>query len=219
MHPMKSFVKISFVFSFLLLSSLSYAQNSPDSLIGKWQSVYLIHRKAKQFEFKKDGAIIANQILIADYKYKIKNNMLIDFLKADYAPGGIIIDTSYFKIKQDTIIRWYNRQGWKDTVAMIKDKDYIIKTKYKNNPFLGKWNWLYPTKDTATGIFQNDSTWRFYVVQNFNYGTYVVNGDTLKLSFKKGKIKQIKTFWIKGKLLEIKDTKTGNETLFKKIND
>jgi hypothetical protein len=216
---MKLFKKLSFVLSFLLLSSLSYAQNSQASLIGKWQSVYLIHRKAQQFEFKKNGAIIVNQILIADYKYKIKNNMLIDFLKADYAPGGIIIDTSYMRIKQDTIIRWYNRQGWKDTVAMIKDKDFIIKTKNKNNPLLGKWNWLYPTKDTATGIFQNDSTWRFQVLQNFNYGTYIVKGDTLKLSFQKGKIKRNKTFWIKGKLLEIKDTRTGNETLFKKIKD
>ena len=216
---MKPLTVISLVLIIFCMNNLIAAQNQDSSLFGKWQSVDVKKRMSTQLEFLNNNKVIFNQVLIADYKYVVKNNMLIDYIAKPYPQKGTIVDTSYFIAKQDTIIRWYNRGGWKDTVTMIRDKKYPESSGRKSNPFLGKWKWQYPTKDTAAGIFKNNGTWHFSLPQNIITGTYLIKKDTLEMNFGKKKNKQTGVYWTKGNLLELRDLSSNHQYLYRRIKD
>jgi hypothetical protein len=214
---MKSHLFIILNLSFLLISNISLAQNSSKDLLGSWQSVDVKDQVGYQIEFRSNHEFIYKKVLIADYKYKIKGNMLITSLQKDNPAKKIIIDTSYLIFKKDTVLRAYNRLGWKDTSVMIRDKSYRVKKTSKSNSIIGRWISYYPTGDTAISIFNDNNVWHFTVPQESINGKYSIKGDSLIVSYNNNKKNQINTFWIEGKLLELKELGTGKQILYRKI--
>ena len=192
--------------------------DKPD-IIGKWDSVDSQPPKMIRIEFKTDNVFIYTNMLVADYKYRLEGNLLISSLEKEYPVKKILIDTSYLQISQDTIIRSYNRLGWKDTVMMIKDKSYKVDGGPYSNPLVGKWKWAYPMGDTATAIFKNDSTWHFSYPQDVYEGTYNIKKDTLSVKMNNGQKVRLRTYKVEGKLLELKDLESGNQSLYRRAVD
>ena len=197
------------------LYSFLIQPDHPD-IIGKWDSVDSQPPKMIRIEFKTDNEFVYTNMLIADYKYKLEGNLLICSLEKKYPVKKILIDTSYLQIKKDTIIRSYNRLGWKDTVLMIKDMSYKVDGGQDSNPLTGKWKWAYPMGDTATAIFRNNGMWHFSYPQDIYKGTYKINKDTLSIKMNNGGKAQIKTYKVEGKLLELKDLESGNQSLYRR---
>src|SRR4030067_845111 len=193
-----------------------YAQGL-NQLIGKWESVDMNDQIGTQIEFKENNKFILIHILIADYKYVLNGNILISYLEKDTPVKKVLIDTSYLEIKPDTIVRRYNRVGWKDTVIMIRDKSFDGNSDNKENVLIGKWKWVYPAGDTATSIFYNSGLWHFYVPQNYSTGNYSVIGDTITINFDNNKNKQVDTYWVEGNLLRLKNLNMNKESLFRRV--
>lgn len=204
------FFAIIFAFNFTIIAQRKSAQ-----IVGKWETVEIKNQVGYQIEFYSNNEFIYRRVLIADYKYKLIKNMLITHLTKNYPRKRVIIDTSYVRIKNDTLFRSYNRLGWKDTAKMIRDNKY--KKIDKNNKILGRWIWVYPAGDTAISTFYNNGIWHFFVPQDKIKGKYAVKNDTLILQYTQGK-KQIYIFKIEGKLFELKDLKTRNQILYRRID-
>lgn len=195
------------------------SQTNTSELIGRWESVNYRPPKALQMEFKKNNEFVLTNLLVADYKYRVEGNMLISSLERDQPVKKIIIDTSYLQIKQDTIVRSYNRLGWKDTVTMIRDRNFHADSGGAENFIVGKWKWAYPMGDTATAVFSNNGTWHFFYPQDIYDGTYNIKNDTLSIKLNANSKARIHTFKIEGKLLELKDIKSGNQFLYRKMDN
>lgn len=213
---MKFYIIIILNLSVLLINSVAFTQESSKKLIGRWETVDVKNQVGYQIEFNSNRDFYYKKVLIADYKYKVKGNMLITSLQKDYPAKKIIIDTSYLKIKRDTLFRAYNRLGWKDTSVMIRDKNYRVKNKNKSNSIMGRWISYYPTGDTAVSIFYENGIWHFTVPQESTKGKYSISNDSLIVSYNGNKKKQVNTFWVEGKLLELKDLSTGRQILYRK---
>ncbi len=201
----------------LLFNNLIFAQEINNKLIGNWESVDLKNQISMKIEFKEDNKFILSNVLVADYQYTLKENMLISRFEKDTPVKKVFIDTSYLEIKQDTIIRSYNRLGWKDTVVMIRDKNFEVNSEAKKNAIVGKWKWAYPAGDTATSVFYNNGSWHFYVPQNYSTGSYSVSSDTITLTFDNNAVKEIDTYWVEGNLLQLKNLNENKEYLFRKV--
>ena len=210
---MKIYTYIVFV---LLCNLSSNAQNLNYDLIGTWESVDLVNKKRIQISFESDNNFVIKNMLIADYKYEINDNILISHLQQNDANKKSIIDTSYLIIKPDTIIRSYNRLGWKDTVTMIRVAVSDSKVQ-KKNPLLGIWKWVYPAGDTAVASFSDDGSWHFSVPFDTYFGTYSVNGDTVKTILNNNSKEQKRIFWIEGNLLALQDLVSGKQYLYRKV--
>jgi hypothetical protein len=198
---------------------LLFASGKDNDIIGKWDSVDSNSPKLIRIEFGPDSVFTLTNFLVADYQYKIVGNLLISKLEKEYPQKMVIIDTSYLVIKKDRIIRSYNRLGWKDTVTMVRDKSYKLDPEKSGNPIVGKWKWAYPMGDTATSVFYPDGRWHFSYPQDIYKGVYKVNHDTLSISMKADSKEQLKTFKVEGKLLELKDLETGNDFLYRKVEE
>lgn len=196
-----------------------FPQTNGAGLIGKWESVDSKPPKLLIIEFKADNDFVLTNLLVADYKYKLEGSLLISTIEKEYPQKKIIIDTSYLQIKQDTIIRSYNRLGWKDTVTMIRDRNYKVKSQKSDNIMVGKWKWAYPMGDTATAVFNNNGTWHFSYPQDIYKGVFNVNTDTLSVKLDNSSKAQISTYRVEGKLLVLQDLKTGNQILYRKVYD
>ena len=211
-------MKIYTFIVFVLLCNLSSnAQNLNYDLIGTWESVDIVNQKRIQISFVSDSNFVIKNMLIADYKYEINGNMLISRLEKNDTTKKPIIDTSYLIIKPDTIIRSYNRLGWKDTVTMIRvafPDSYV----QNRNPLLGVWKWVYPAGDTAVASFLDDGSWHFSVPLDAYFGTYSVNGDTLKTTLNNSIKEEKRTFWIEGNLLVLQDKITGKQYLCRRVH-
>ena len=211
-------MKIYILIVFGLLCNLSLnAQNTNYALIGTWESVDIVNQKEIQISFGKDSGFVIEHLLVADYKYEIIDNMLISSLKQNDGAKKTIIDTSYLIIKPDTIIRCYNRLGWRDTVTMIRVGLTQNKTENKN-PLLGMWKWAYPAGDTAVSSFFDNGSWHFSVPLDKYFGTYSVSGDTIKTIFNNDSEKQKRIFWIEGNLLALRDIVSGRQYLYRKVH-
>jgi hypothetical protein len=208
----------TFIFFVLICDLSSNAQSINNALLtGTWESVNTVNQKRTQISFGSDNNFVLKYLLVADYHYEVHKNLLISYLQRDDTTKKPIIDTSFLIIKPDTIIRSYNRLGWKDTVTMVRVAYPDKKTKDKN-PLLGTWKWTYPAGDTAVSSFFDDGNWHFSVPLNTYFGTYSVNGDTLKTIFNFNSEEQKKTFWIEGDLLALQDIISGKQYLYRRVH-
>ena len=196
-----------------------FALGTGKDIIGKWDSVDSNSQKIIRIEFEPDNVFTLTNYLVADYKYKLVGNLLISKLEKEYPVKKVIIDTSYVVIKKDTIIRSYNRLGWKDTIKMVRDRSFKLSGDQSKNPILGKWKWAYPMGDTATSVFYPDGTWHFSYPQDVYKGVYKIYQDTLSISVNEGSKEQLKTFKVEGNLLELKDLESGNDFLYRKVQE
>lgn len=213
-------IKIIIVLIVISVSGIPvFSQTNSSELIGIWEAVNYKPPKALQIEFKSNNELVLTNLLVADYKYRIEGNVLISSIEKEYPVKKIIIDTSYLQIKKDTIVRRYNRLGWKDTVTMIRDRGYKPDSGTADNFIVGKWKWAYPMGDTATAVFNNNGTWHFSYPQDIYDGVYSIKKDTLSIKLNSSSKEQIHTFQIEGKLLELKDLKSGNQFLLRRVHD
>jgi len=212
--------KIVFLIVITFTSVISvFSQTDNLDLTGKWESMNSKPPNAVQVEFKTNNELILTNFLVADYKYKIEGNLLISSIEKEYPQKKILIDTSYLQIRKDTIIRSYNRLGWKDTVTMIRDKSYLVDSGQANDFMIGKWKWAYPMGDTATAIFNNNGTWHFSYPKDIYKGTYEIKHDTLSIKKDNNSNAELYNFKIEGKLLELKDLRSGNQFLYRRALD
>jgi hypothetical protein len=210
---MKSF---SVLLLHIMLTLNVFAQSDSSKLEGKWESVDINNQRGILLYFNSNNIFTLNHILVADYTYEIQNNMLISLLKSADS-NKTIIDTSFLVIKTDTIIRYYNRLGWKDSVIMIKTGLNPVDSSYADNPMVGNWRYRYPTGDTAFSTFYNDGRWHFYLPMDKYSGTYSISGDTLVTNFEGSEVKQKRLYWIEGNLLGLKDINAKNEYLYRRL--
>lgn len=199
----------------LIFNMIVLAQVNNPNLGGKWESINIKNQRGLLISFDSGNVFSLSHILVADYKFEIKKNMLISVLKTD--SDKTIIDTSFLVIKTDTIIRSYNRLGWKDSVVMIKTGLNSIDSTNFNNPIVGNWKYRYPTGDTAYSTFYNDGRWHFYLPMDKYTGTYSISGDTLVTNFNSSEDQQKRVFWIEGNLLGLRDINSNNEYLYKRL--
>ncbi len=212
--------RIIFLISIIYSAVISvFSQTNNTDLIGKWESLNSKPPNAVQLEFKTGNEFIFIDFLVADYKYRIEGNLLISSIEKEYPQKKILIDTSYLQVKPDMIIRSYNRLGWKDTVTMIRDRSYPIDSGKANNFIIGKWKWAYPMGDTATAVFNNDGTWHFSVPKDIYKGVYEMKQDTLSIKNNNSSNSEQYTFKVEGKLLELKDLRSGNQFLYRRAHD
>ncbi len=203
---------------FLLTAITVLAQDKTSRLEGKWESAVLKNQKGILISFGEDSVFTLSHVLSADYKYELNKNTLISYLQnAD--ENKTTIDTSFVLIKPDTIVRWYNRLGWKDTVVMIKTGMNAFDSTGNDNPMAGNWKYKYPTGDTAYSTFYKSGIWHFYLPMDRYEGTYSVSGDTLITEFKNGENRQKRIFWIQGNLLGLRDINSDSEYLYRRLPD
>ncbi|HEY6907622.1 MAG TPA: hypothetical protein VI230_09130 [Ignavibacteriaceae bacterium] len=210
---MKSF---SVLLLHIMLTLNVFAQGDSSKLEGKWESVDINNQRGILLHFDSGNVFTLNHILAADYTYEIKKDMLISTLK-NIDSNKTIIDTSFLIIKTDTIIRYYNRLGWKDSVIMIKTGLIPDDSSAFDNPIAGTWRYRYPTGDTAFSTFYSDGRWHFYLPMDKFSGTYTISRDTLVTNFEGSEVKQKRLYWIEGNLLGLKDINAKNEYLYRRL--
>jgi len=200
----------------LVINIAVMAQANNSKLEGKWESVDIKNQRGILISFNSNNIFSLSHTLVADYKYELRKNQLISSLQSD-DPDKSIIDTSNLVIKTDTIIRSYNRLGWKDTVIMLKTGSVSADSVNINNPLVGNWKYKYPTGDTAYSTFYSDGRWHFYLPLDKYKGNYSVSGDTLITNFDESEMKQKRIYWIEGNLLGLKDLHTNGESLYRRL--
>ncbi len=210
---MKSFCVLILI---VIINLTVLAQSNNSKLEGKWESVNIKNQRGILIYFDSKNIFTLSHILVADYTYEIKDNMLISVLK-NFDSNKTIIDTSFLVIKSDTIVRFYNRLGWKDSVVMIKTGSNSIDSSNIDNPIVGNWRYRYPTGDTAYSTFYSDGRWHFYLPMDKYSGTYSISGDTLVTNFNDNEEKQKRVYWIEGNLLELKDINANSEYLYRRL--
>ncbi len=206
------FHKILFII--LIYSTSIFAQNLNSALIGEWESVTMVGQKVSHLKFSPDGKITMQQFIEADYKYKLKGNLLFQTFHTNFPISKTIIDTNYLTVKKDTIYRKYGKLYWSTTVKMVRDKSFKLSSKI--NPLVGKWLWKYPAGHIATSIYFNNGTMHLSVPRDKYFGNYSISGDTLKVTLG-NKTTISSNIRIKGKLLIIKNIKTGNKEIYKRV--
>lgn len=199
---------------FFFITSFGF-QNDHNKLIGKWESVVKKYEKINRLVFDADNNFSIQSFITADYRYKLKGDVLIKYFDKTYPIKKSIVDTSYLVIKPDTIFRKYGRGKWTKQVVMIRDRKYKVKD--KQNPLIGRWYWKYPAGHTAVSTYNSNGTMHLFVPRDKYKGKYITQKDTLKVTFEKVDKKQIMTYSIDGKLLSLKYLGTESEELYKKI--
>ncbi len=213
---MKSYSKYLVYIIILFTYCSIIGQEKKSDLIGKWKSVEKRNEKITLLVFTTKNEFTMQPVIVADYKYKIKGNLLLRFFHKTYPIKKTIIDTSYLIFKPDTIIRKYGKGNWTNTVTMVRAKN--SERDSGKDPLIGTWLWDYPAGHTAKSIYRKNGTMHLAVPRDKYEGHYSVNNDTIKIVLNKNKAKIIYTYWTKGKLLSLKNLEHGNEELFKRIN-
>ncbi len=218
MNSKHIYLKSSLTVLFIFLSFPSYLfSQSVDSLVGNWELIKNSRQWDVDLRFRENREFFVQQHLYAKYKYELNGDTLISFLQTSYPDSETIIDTSFITVKKDTIIKTYSKSGKTNTIVMIKDKSYPKPKKKTSNPIVGRWKWMYPSKDTAVETFHNDKTWDFSVSKKMYSGNWEVNRDTLVMTYDNTKkTKKLHTFWIQENMLGIRDLKTDKEYLYRR---
>jgi hypothetical protein len=213
------FLKLNlFLISLIVLNYLpfAYAQDSLDVLNGEWRLLNQPGNWEVKLIFKRSGDFTVQRYLSADYTYKLDGNRLITVLNKPDSDSAMVVDTSYIKLNGDTLLVSYYKNGIKTTKSMLRDVDSLKKNK-SDSTIIGRWTWRYPTKELAVETFSDDGSYQITILGTIYEGNYVVNSDTLNMIYNnKNHTNKMHTFWVKGKLLGIRDLKTNNEYLYKK---
>lgn len=202
---------------FLNYLPFAYSQDSLNILSGEWRLLNQPGKWEVKLIFKRSGDFTVQRFLSADYTYKLDGNRLISVLNKPDSDSVTVIDTSYIKLNSDTLLVSYYKNGIKTTKAMLRDVDTLKKNKSEST-IIGRWTWRYPTKELAVETFNDDGTNQISIIGNIYEGNYIINSDTLNMIYdNKNHTNKLHTFWLQGNLLGIKDLKTNNEYLYKKV--
>ena len=184
------------------------------SIYGNWESVASKGGQRMMIKLKPDFSFILQTDLSADYSYIIKGDTMITKFKNENS-GRLIIDTMKIKLKKDTLISVFKRNGKQEITTMVK----TYRDKNKKPKIAGNYTWIYPNGKTAFSKFTKDGHWLFRLpIQNVN-GKYTINKDIITFTYEyPDTTKEMKKFWLKGKLLVLTDVKTGVQSMYKKVD-
>ncbi len=215
-HTLSKFL-LAVLLIFLSVTA-SLRPQSVDSLVGNWELIKNAAQWDVNIKFKENQDFFVQRHLSAKYSYQLNGDTLISFLQRTYPDSETIIDTSFITVRNDTIIRTYEKSGQKNSIHMIRDTSYDYPGDSMENPLIGRWKWTYPSRDTAVETFLNDHTWDFSVTGRIYDGHFEVNKDTLTMIYNdKKKTKRVHTFWLQENMLGIKDLETNKEYLYRRI--
>ncbi len=218
MNSIYGYIKIPLLVLLILFSFTSYLfPQNVDSLVGNWELIKNERQWDVDLRFEADMSFYVQRHLSAKYSYKLNADTLISFLLSSYPDSETIVDTSLITVKTDTIVRTYNKSGNINSINLVRDKSYKVPENEAGNPLIGRWKWVYPSKDTAVETFYNNQTWDFSVTGRMNEGYFEVDKDTLTMIYNdKKKTKKNHTFWIQQDMMGIRDLKTNKEYLYRR---
>ena len=198
----------------LLCPAIFPQANHRSFINGNWESVTSKNGRRMMIKIKPDSSFIIQSVLSADYSYRIIGDKMITKFKNENS-GKLIIDTMKIKIKKDTLISIFNRNGKPEVTTMIRTPDNRV-----NKPEVaGNYTWIYPNGKTAFSKFTKNGLWLFRLPIQIIKGKYGISKNILTFNYEyPDTTKDQKKFWLKGKLLILTDVKTGSQDMYKKVD-
>ena len=197
------------------LTCFSFAQKkNSSSLIGNWESESMQDSPLIILKINSDSTFLMQTDLAADYSFKITGNKMIrTLITKDSAQKAV--DTSFIKLKRNSLTITFPQNGKDKIISMVRIKG----TRQGGRSITGSYKSKYPDGKTAFSILTKDRKWHFRLPLQTVKGIYSIYNDNVffKYSNKPGDIEK-RMFFIKGNRLMLRDTRTGKEEFFRKVD-
>lgn len=190
-----------------------FPQNESSALTGFWESVLVKDNYAEMIRFFPDKKYEIVSVAASDYSYRLEHDTLITVLKTGDENKKEITDTSIIKIHGDTLFNFYKIKNNLYRTVLIKEKD----VKDSNDGIAGSYYWNYPGGLIALSRFTGSGNLIFRLPRLWTTGSYTTRKNTLILH-SKYLGDQKKYFWVKKKMLIIKDAAGRSESLYRKVD-
>lgn len=209
---MKNLFRTNFVILFICISSISFAQNVKEGLIGKWESDVIGNsRVGTIWQFNKNETVEITSGAIVHYVYIFKGKQLISAL-FNHINGDTTLDTSFVEIKGDSLIQKYKIQGKEHTRVMHR----VGKKTTKGINEFGTWETTNISGQKCFYQFNTDHTLILRVPLSVQKGTYRVDNFKLHLKLKDIKEEVYNVSFLSNSLT-LKNSKT--EKTFHRLRD
>jgi len=208
---MKKFYFIAFISFILVFQQDIFSQENDSTIFGNWESVKVNSARGWQIIIKSDSSFVLENVLRADYDYRLDGDKLITVLKTDN--GKTIIDTSTFVLDKDTLTSVFK----KDTSIQITKMVRIDSSK-SDSSIVGNWKWRYPNNNVAFSQFTKDGKWLFRLPTGHRNGKCKISKNIIKFIYMEKEVKPDQfNFWVKGNILILTGS-NGNQDMYKRVD-
>ncbi len=204
-----------FLFFIICVSFLTYAQKKNSTrLIGNWESESIQDSRLIILKINPDSTFLMQTDLAADYSFKITGNKIIRTLITKDSSQKII-DTSFFKLKRNSLTITFTQNGKDKIISMERIKG----TGHRGRSITGSYKWKYPDGRTAFTEFTKDKKWLFRLPLQTIKGIYSVYNNNIffKYSNKPRDIEK-RMFFIKVNRLMLRDNRTARQEFYRRVD-
>ncbi len=203
---------IVIVLIIILGATDSFPQKEHTSLTGIWESIPIKSSYVEMIRFYPDKRYETVSVVASNYTYRIMHDTLLTMLESEDGNGKEVTDTSVIKTAGDTLFNFYKVEGALHRTIMIKEEGIASKDKIAGNYY-----WKYPGGHIALSRFTDSGKLFFRLPRIWTFGSYTTKKNVLILHSKYlGDQKKI--FWVKDKMLIIKDSNGKSESLYHKVD-